>query len=96
MYRILHLPTSTFMYEFVILSHFHRHVPWLNAKFELSQESIKNGRYIIAEYISIEEAQIKLEEYLKTILPRRSLYRNHPEVFDLYSDLLYYEIIKIN
>ena len=89
MYRILHVPTSTFMYEVVIPSNF-RIDPWLNAKFELSLESINEGRYILAEYISIEDAQIKLNDFLTSIIPHRELYRDHPEEYDLYLDLLYY------
>ena len=96
MYRILHIPTSTFMYEFVLPSHFHRHVPWLNAKFELPLESINEGRYIIAEYTSIEEAQIKLNDFLTSIIPNRKLYRDHPEKYTLYLNLLYYEIVETN
>ena len=68
----------------------------VKCEFELPQESINNKRYIIAEYSSVEEAQTKLKHYLKIIMPNRKLYLDHPEMFALYSDLLFYEIVETN
>ena len=51
---------------------------------------------IIAEYTSIEEAQIKLNDFLTSIIPNRKLYRVHPEKYNLYLNLLYYEIVETN
>ncbi len=89
MYKILHIPTSTFM-----LTGTESWVYWLTAKFELDEISYHSS-YKEFTTTSKEKAIKLLNQYINNIIPQRALYESNPELYLDYLNTNLYEIIEV-
>ena len=89
MYKILHIPTSTFM-----LTGIESWVYWLTAKFELDEISYYTS-YKEFTATSKEKARKLLNHYINNVIPKRDLYKSNPELYLDYLNTNLYEIIEI-